>query len=552
MTKTWAEFYPPGVPLDITLSGETIVDMFMNSCQLHADRVAYYNLGSTLTYAEVEKHSRALAAYFQQDLGLVKGDRVAIMMPNLMQYPIAVFAALRAGLVVVNVNPLYTTREFAHLIHETGSKAVVVLSNFANIVQTALPKTPELEHVIVTNIGDMFSFPKATMVNFVVKYVKKMVPAWAIPGAINFMQALKQGAKHTFKPVDLTLDDVAFLQSTSGTTGVAKAATLLHRNMMANVEQMFAWICDTFKNGDTMVTALPLYHIFALTINCLLVVKYGGKNILITNPRDIPGFVKELKQHKFAAMSGVNTLYNALLNNEDFKDIDFNAFRLAISGGMPLQKDVVNRWHDATGHWIIEGYGLSECSPVVTVNPFTLNAFSPSIGMPLPSTDVEIRDDHGNPLPMGEAGEICVRGPQVMPGYWQRPDETAKTFYPDNWFRTGDIGVMDDKGWFAIVDRKKNMVVVSGFNVYPSEVEEVISGMPEVMEVAVIGVPDERSTEAVKAFVVKKDPSLTKQQIIDFCSDKLTRYKIPKQVEFRDDLPKNPVGKILHKDLREE
>lgn len=551
MEKVWLKSYPSNVSPEININDySSIVDVFNHSCEKYAERAAYMNFDHRITYHDLEVKSRHFAAYLQNDLKLVKGDRLAIMLPNLLQYPIVLFGALRAGLIVVNVNPLYTARELIHQLDDTGAVAVVVLENFASVLQSALPKTA-VKHVITTQIADFLPFPKSFLMNFVIKHIKRMIPAWELSNSISLNQTLSIGAKQTFTPVTLVHDDVAFLQGTSGTTGLPKSAMLTHGNMVANMLQMSAWAGNYLTEKEVIITALPLYHIFSLTVNCLTFMKHGGMNVLITNPRDIPRFIKELSKIEFTSLTGVNTLFNALANNPNIKDVDFGNLRFVVSGGMALQEVVAKKWKMVTRNTICEGYGLTEASPVVSANLLTCTSFTGSIGLPLPSTDIQIRDDNGNELPLGEAGELCARGPQVMLGYWQQPEETAKTIDKNGWLLTGDIAKVDENGYIYIVDRKKNMIVISGFNVYPNEVEAVISSMPGVAEVAVIGVPDVSSGELVKAFIVKKDSLLTREAVLQYCQDKLTRYKIPKQIEFCTDLPKNNVGKILHRVLRE-
>jgi long-chain acyl-CoA synthetase len=477
---------------------------------------------------------------------------MAIMMPNLLQYPVALFGILRAGLTVVNVNPLYTPRELAHQMNDSGSQAIVIVANFAHVLAEVVGST-KLQHIIVTELGDLLPFPKSLIVNFVVKYIKKMVPSYDLPGAIAFKTALQKGSKQTLQPVAVEGEDLAFLQYTGGTTGVSKGAMLTHRNMVANVLQVSSYVGTVFEEGkEIIITALPLYHIFCLTVNCLFFLKYGGLNVLITNPRDIPGFVKELKNTgKFTSISGVNTLFNGLINNPDFAKLDFSALKLAVGGGMAVQRAVAKKWENITGTHLLEGYGLTESSPVVTINPPDLKEFNASIGLPVPSTDISIRDDNGSEVPLGEPGELCVKGPQVMRGYWQRPEDTAKTITADGWLLTGDMATVDEQGFVRIVDRKKDMVLVSGFNVFPNEIEDVIAHMEDVLEVACIGVPDEKSGEAVKVFVVlKPGASVTADDIRAHCKKELTGYKVPKHVEFRDELPKSNVGKILRRELR--
>ena len=550
MDKIWLEHYQQGVPHEININEHaSLVELFEESCRKYADQIAYENLGYNLTYKELDHKSKQFAIYLQQ-LGLKKGARVALMMPNLLQYPIALFGVLRAGYVVVNTNPLYTADEVVHQMNDSGAEVLLVLANFANTIEKALPHT-NLKHVLITQIGDALPTVKRTIVNAVVKYIKKMVPSYNLPKAITYNQALEMNPGKEMTPSTLNHDDIAFLQYTGGTTGVAKGAILTHGNMIANVLQASSWILPLkISTLDIIVTALPLYHIFSLTANCLTFIKYGAKNILITNPRDIPGFIKEIKNSKFTAITGVNTLFNALLNNPEFKDVDFSHVKLALSGGMALQKSVALKWKELTKTRVLEAYGLTETSPAVTINPMYLDEYNGSIGLPLPSTDVSLRDEDGNETTIGEKGELCVKGPQVMPGYWQRPDETALVFTQDGYLKTGDIARIDEKGFVYLVDRKKDMVVVSGFNVYPNEVEQVIGIMPGVLEVGVVGVPDEHSGEIVKACIVKRDQSLTAEDVIAHCREHLTAYKIPKVIEFFNDLPKTNVGKILRRALR--
>lgn len=553
MDKRWFEHYQSGVPHEIDSSQYlSIVDLFKESCHLHAHRPSYTNMGVEITYAQLNKLTQDLAAYFQQ-LGLKKGARVAIMLPNVLQYPVVFFAILRAGLVVVNTNPLYTPDEVVHQMNDSGAEAIVVLANFAKTLQRALPKIPALKHILVTEIGDLFPVLKRFVVNFVVKHIKKMIPEYSIPHAVPFRSALTQGANATFHPVNLNHNDIAFLQYTGGTTGVAKGAILTHGNLVSNVLQAHAWISPLgLSEEDIIITALPLYHIFSLTANCLTYMKVGAKNILITNPRDVARFIDEIKNSGFTAFTGVNTLFNTLLNHPKFKEIDFSKLKLALSGGMALQKSVSLKWSEMTGTRVLEAYGLTETSPAVTINPVDYEGYNGSIGLPLPSTDVAIKDDAGNDLPIGTSGELCVKGPQVMPGYWNRPDETALVFTKDGYLKTGDIARMDEEGFIYLVDRKKDMIVVSGFNVYPNEVEQVIGLHPGVLEVGVVGVFDEEAGERVKACIVKRDPSLTKEQVIAHCKEHLTAYKIPKIIEFFDELPKTNVGKILRRALKEQ
>ncbi|VIO67757.1 long-chain fatty acid--CoA ligase [Bradyrhizobium ivorense] len=555
MERIWLKHYPAGVPADIDLTQySSLVELLEESFRKYADRKAFICMDKSITYRELDEMSAALGAYLQSK-GLQRGARVALMMPNVLQYAVATAAVLRAGYAVVNVNPLYTPRELEHQLKDSGAEAIIVLENFATTVQKVLPNTA-VKHVIVGSMGDLLGL-KGVIVNLVVRRVKKMVPAWSIPGAVGFNEALSAGRGQKLNKPQLTLEDVAFLQYTGGTTGVSKGATLLHRNILANVLQNDAWLQPALAKPPiveqmVIVCALPLYHVFALTACYLLGMRCGGTNLLIPNPRDMPGFVKELAKYQVSFFPAVNTLYNALLNTPGFDKLDFSKLKIANGGGMATQRPVAEKWLKVTGVSLSEGYGLSETSPTLTCNPATITEFSGTIGLPVPSTWLSIRDDDGNELPLGEAGEICAKGPQVMVGYWNRPDETARVMTADGYFRTGDIGVMDEKGYTKIVDRKKDMILVSGFNVYPNEIEEVIASHPGVLECAVIGVPDAKSGEAVKAFVVKKDPNLTAEDIIKFSATQLTAYKVPKQIEFRTDLPKTNVGKILRRELRDE
>lgn len=555
MEKLWLKNYPAGVPAEIDASQfRSLAQLLEHSFRTYADRRAFICMDKAITYSELDQLSRQFAAWLQSR-GLRAGARVAIMMPNVLQYPVVLAAVLRAGYVVVNVNPLYTPRELEHQLKDSGAEAIVILENFAATLQAVLSATP-VKHVVVASMGDMLGGLKGSIVNFVVRNVKKMVPAWELPNCVRFNDVLAEGRKMELKPVSTGPDDIAFLQYTGGTTGVSKGATLLHRNIVANVLQSEAWMQPALAKGAHIdqvvtITALPLYHIFALTVCCLLGMRSGGLSILIPNPRDIPGFIKELQKYKFHMFPAVNTLYNALLNHPDFAKVDCSGLRVANGGGMAVQEAVAKNWLAKTGCPIIEGYGLSETSPSATCNPTDSEAFSGTIGLPLPSTEVSIRDDDGNELPLGQPGEICLRGPQVMAGYWNRPDETAKVMTPDGFFKTGDIGVMDERGYTKIVDRKKDMILVSGFNVYPNEVEGVVAECPGVLEVAAVGVPDQHSGEVVKLFVVKKDPALSEADVIAFCKDRLTGYKRPKYVEFRTELPKTNVGKILRRELRD-
>lgn len=553
MEKIWLKEYPAGVPAEINAHQfASLKDIIETSYANYRDRLAYTNMDASLTYAQVDEHSRRFGAYLQKILQLEKGDRVAIMMPNLLQYPIVLFGILRAGLVVVNVNPLYTARELQHQLNDSGAKAIVILENFAHTLQQVGTSTA-IKAVITTQIGDMFPFPKSAIVNFVVKRVKRMVPAWNIPDSVTLKSALSASEPQTLDDVSLTHQDIAFLQYTGGTTGVAKGAALSHGNMVANVQQASAWLASGAEQETPIViTALPLYHIFSLTVNCLTFMKVGGHNVLITNPRDFPAFIKELKKVQFTVITGVNTLFNALLNTPGFDEIDFSRLRIALGGAMAIQRAVAEAWKAATGVTLIEGYGLTEASPAAFVNPLTNTEYNGSIGLPIPSTELSICTDEGQELAVGEVGEICVRGPQVMQGYWNRPEETAKVLSKDGWLRTGDMGRVDEKGYVYVEDRKKDMILVSGFNVYPNEVESVAVAHDGVLEAAAIGIPDARSGEAVKLFVVKRDPELTAERLIEHCRSDLAGYKVPRQVEFRDELPKTNVGKILRRALRDE
>ena len=553
MEKIWLKSYPPGVVAEIDVNEfRSVGDLFEKSCRKYAERTAYLNMDKGITYAELDRLTAQFAGYLQGELGLAKGARVAVMMPNVLQYPVCIFGILRSGYTVVNCNPLYTPRELEHQLKDSGAEVIVVVENFASVLQEALPKT-QVKHVVVTGLGDLLGFPKSMIVNFVVKHVKKMVPAWNIPGAQRFNDVLARGSRHALKPVEVTHDDIAFLQYTGGTTGVAKGAMLTHRNIIANLQQAHAWIKPFLQEGNgIIVTPLPLYHIFSLTANCLTFVKVGWTNLLITNPRDIPGFVKELQKHRMNAITGVNTLFNALANHPDFAKLDFSTLQISFAGGMAVQKAVAEKWQQITGKPLVEAYGLTETSPAATINPLDLREFNGAIGLPVPSTEVAIRDDEGKDLPLGQPGELCIRGPQVMKGYYNRPDETVKVFTADGFLRTGDVATIDEKGFVRIVDRKKDLILVSGFNVYPNEVEDVVARHPGVLEVAAVGVPDDKSGEAVKIFVVKRDPGLTVESVIAHCKESLTGYKVPRVVEFRAELPKTNVGKILRRALRDE
>ncbi|NOJ48861.1 long-chain fatty acid--CoA ligase [Bradyrhizobium archetypum] len=555
MERIWLKQYPAGVPADIDVTQySSLVELLEESFKKFADRKAFICMDKSISYRDLDEMSAAFAAYLQSK-GLQKGARVALMMPNVLQYPVSTAAVLRAGYAVVNVNPLYTPRELEHQLKDSGAEAIVVLENFATTVQQVIAKT-SVKHVIVGSMGDLLGF-KGVIVNLVVRKVKKMVPAWSIPGAVSFNEALAAGRGMKLNKPQLTREDVAFLQYTGGTTGVSKGATLLHRNILANVLQNDAWLQPALKKPPQVeqlfiVCALPLYHIFALTACFLLAMRAGGVNLLIPNPRDIPGFIKELQKYQVNSFPAVNTLYNALLNAPGFDKVDFSKLKTSFGGGMATQKPVAEKWLKVTGCALSEGYGLSETSPTLTCNPADTDQFSGSIGIPVPSTYISIRDDEGKEVPLGEAGEICAKGPQVMAGYWNRPEETANVMTADGFFRTGDIGVMDERGYTKIVDRKKDMILVSGFNVYPNEIEEVIASHPGVLECAVIGVADSKSGEAVKAFIVKRDQNLSADDVIKFCTTQLTAYKVPKQIEFRTDLPKTNVGKILRRELRDE
>ncbi|WP_025096865.1 long-chain fatty acid--CoA ligase [Burkholderia sp. A1] len=554
MDKIWLKSYPPGVPAEIDPSRyPTVPDLLDESFRSYRDRAAFICMGKSLSYGELDAMSRKLGAWFQSR-GLARGARIAIMMPNVLQYPVAIAAVLRAGYTVVNVNPLYTPRELEHQLTDSGAEAIVILENFAATLQAVIDKTA-VKHVVVAAMGDLLGF-KGLIVNYVVRKVKKMVPAWQLKSFTRFNAALAEGARQTFTAPKLGPDDVAFLQYTGGTTGVAKGATLLQRNIVANVLQSEEWHAPAYTKVPGLsqyitVAALPLYHVFALTVCGFLTMRTGGTALLIPNPRDIGGMFKELKRYSVSTFPAVNTLYNAMLNHPDFDQLDFSKLAVANGGGMAIQESVAKRWYEKTGTPIVEGYGLSETSPVVSCNPVTATEYTGTIGLPVSSTEISIRDDDGKEVPLGQPGEICIRGPQVMAGYWNRPDETAKVMMADGFFKSGDIGVMDERGYVKIVDRKKDMILVSGFNVYPNEVEDVVASHPGVFEVAAVGVPDEHSGEAVKLFVVKKDPALTDQDIIAYCKERLTGYKRPRFIEFRTELPKTNVGKILRRELRD-
>ena len=558
MERIWLKHYPPGVPHDVDLSQySSLVDLIDHGFQEHASRNAYAYMDRFFTFGEIDRYSAAFASWLQSQ-GFARGARVAIMMPNVVQYPIAVAGVLRAGYVVVNVNPLYTARELEHQLKDSGAEAIVILENFAATLQQVIARTA-VKKVIIASLGEMLGFPKSAIVDFAVRRLKKLVPGYSLPGHVKFTETLDAGARRKLEPVAVTQRDIAFLQYTGGTTGVSKGAALTHGNLVANVLQMEAWIVPALQDTSrgpvptqfVYICALPLYHVFALVVNCLFGMRIGTLNVLIPNPRDIAGFVKELGKYKFNVLPGVNTLYNALLESEDFRKLDFSSLRVANGGGMAVQKATSEKWLALTGVPIIEGYGLSETSPVATCNPILNREYNGTIGLPFPNTEIQILDDAGQVVPLGQPGEIAIRGPQVMAGYWNRPDETAKVMTPDGFFKSGDIGIMDERGYIRIVDRKKDMILVSGFNVYPNEIEQVITTHPGVVECAAIGVPDERSGEAVKVFVVRKDPALTVEQLMEFCKENFTGYKKPKYIEFRDELPKSNVGKILRRELRD-
>ncbi len=551
MEKIWLERYPESVPATVDHTDvASIAELLESSIKKFHDRPAFSNLGATISYAELDQHTKALGAYMRNTLELEKGDRVAIMMPNLLQYPIVLFGAVRAGLTVVNTNPLYTGRELKHQLNDSGAKAIFILENFANTLEEVVDDTA-VEHIVVTRMGDLLGFPKGLVVNFVVKYLKKLVPGFSLPCAVKFNDALAAGASMSLPDVQLGHDDVAFLQYTGGTTGVSKGAVLSHGNIVANVKQSRAWVESGVNQGhEHIITALPLYHIFSLTANCLVFMTFGGLNHLITNPRDMPAFVKELKSIEMTAITGVNTLFNGLLNTPGFSEVNFSKLALALGGGMAVQRAVAERWKEVTGVPLLEAYGLTETSPAVTINPVNLTAYNGSIGLPVPSTEIQIRDESGAEVQAGAEGELCVRGPQVMQGYWRRQEETDKVIDAQGWFSTGDVARVDEEGFVYIVDRKKDMILVSGFNVYPNEIEDVVAAHPGVMEVGAIGEPDQTSGEVVKVVVVKKNPAITEEDIVAHCRESLTVYKVPKIVEFRRELPKTNVGKILRRELR--
>ena len=552
LNRPWLAHYPQGVPAQIDVEEfPSVVSVLENAIEKFRDRPAFRNFGKTLTYGDIDRLSAQFAAYLLGELKLKKGDRVAIMMPNCLQYPIATFGVLRAGLTVVNTNPMYTPRELKHQLEDSGAKVVFVLDNFGKTVQEVVAGT-QVQQVVTTGLGDMVGGLKGPIMNFALKYVKKMVPDYDIPGAVRFRDALTLGQMHQLPQIDIAPGDIAFLQYTGGTTGVAKGAMLTHRNLVANMQQAAAWIGTNARMGEEIIiTALPLYHIFALTANGLVFMKFGGLNHMITNPRDMPAFVKELQNNRFTAITGVNTLFNGLLNTPGFDKVDFSHLHLTLGGGMAVQRSVAERWKQVTGVTLVEAYGLTETSPAACINPMDLAEYNGSIGFPISSTDACVKDEEGKILPMGEVGELCIMGPQVMKGYWQKPEETAKVIDDDGWLHTGDMAKMDEQGFFYIVDRKKDMILVSGFNVYPNEIEDVIALMPGVLEVAAVGVADEKSGEAVKVVIVKKDPALTAEDVKAHARANLTGYKHPKLVEFRKELPKTNVGKILRRELRD-
>ena len=551
MKKTWIPNYPPGVPAEIDATRySSLVDIFNQSCQKFAPSTAYISMGKNLSYARLDNLSRDFAAWLQSR-GIKPGTRIALMMPNLFQYPICLFGALRAGCTVVNCNPLYTAHELEHQLNDSGAEVIVIVENFAATLQAALPRLTSIKTIIVTSIGEMLGL-KGHLVNFVIRHIKRLVPAWSLPGHVRLNQILNKSGKLPFSPPALGHNDIAFLQYTGGTTGVAKGAMLTHGNMVANVCQAYAWVKPyTTDNKDFIITALPLYHIFALTANCLTFLMLGARNLLILNPRDVPALVREIGKYPFTALTGVNTLFNALLNDENFSNLDFSHLHFTLGGGMAVQRPVAERWKIVTGKPLSQAYGLTETSPAVTINPLGRSEFNGSIGLPLPSTELSIRDDNGREMGTGEIGEICVKGPQVMKGYWNNPEETQKIFDQDGFLHTGDMGYVDAEGFVYLVDRKKDIIIVSGFNVYPNEIEEVVASHPEVREVVAVGVDNGAAGEIVKVFVVRKSPSLTEKQLIDFCRQSLTAYKVPKLVEFRDELPKTNVGKILRRALKE-
>jgi len=553
MKPVWLKSYPRGVPAVVNVDEyRSLCEVFDTSVRKFAARPAFVNMGTAITYAELDQLSSWFGAYLRSVLKLPRGARVALMMPNLLQYPVAMFGALRAGYTVVNCNPLYSPRELEYQLNDSGAEAIVVVENFARVLAQIIDKT-KVKHVVTTQLGDLLEFPKRHVVNFVVKHIKRLVPAWQLSSVVPFRRALALGRGQAWEPDAIGPNDIAFLQYTGGTTGVPKGAMLTHRNLVANLQQAHAWLKNVLEEGqEIVITPLPLYHIFALTANCLIFLKIGATNVLITNPRDIAGFLKELSKYRFTVITGVNTLYNALLDNPDFAKLDFTGLRISLAGGMAVHRSVAERWKQVTGKAIIEAYGLTETSPAVTVNPLDLAEYNGSIGLPLPSTEIAIRDDEGNDLPPGQAGELCVRGPQVMKGYWLRPDETAKVMTSDKFLRTGDIAIVDERGFVRIVDRKKDMIIVSGFKVFPNEIEDVVSLHPGVLEVGAVGLSDAVSGEVVKIVVVRRDPDLSVEELIAHCRKHLTGYKIPRYVEFRQELAKTNIGKILRRALRED
>ena len=549
--KIWLKSYPKGIPAEIDMQEySSIVDVLERSIERFKDQPAFVNMGSELSYQELDQKTRDFAAYLQQELGLNKGDRVAIMMPNLLQYPIALFGILRAGLTVTNINPLYSPRELKHQLVDSGASCIIILENFCHVLEKVLDDT-QVKTIITTRIGDLLSFPKSVLVNFVIKHIKHMVPSYSLPHQVDLSQALQKGARHKLQPVNITHDDLAFIQYTAATTGVAKGVMLSHGNIIANLQQLSAWIAPFIEEGkEVVITPLPLYHIFSLVGNCLLFMKVGGLIYLITNPRDYKGFVRELSKLKFTVITGVNTLFNGLLHTPGFEKLDFSSLRLPLGGGMALQNAVAKRWKAVTGKTLLEAYGLTEASPGICFNPVDLPEFNDKAGLPLPSTECSIQDDNNQLLAVGEVGEICVRGPQVMKGYWKQPEQTLEVLKADGWLHTGDLATMDVNGFIQILERKDDMISVSGFNIYPSEIENVMAEHPAVLEAAAIGIPDERSGQVVKLYVVKKDPNITEEQLHEYCKQNLTAYKIPKQIEFRESLPKSNVGKIVRRELR--
>jgi len=548
--RIWFKSYPQGIPADVDVQAySSVVDVLQQSVQHYRDRPAFANMGTTMSYGELDKMTRDFSAFLQQELGLQKGERLAIMMPNLLQYPVAIFAALRSGLIVTNINPLYTPRELEHQLQDSGASTIILLENFCHVLQQVLPAT-KIKTIITTRIGDLLHFPKSVLVNMVVKHIKRMVPPYKLPKQVRFKHALQIGERQEHKDMTIGHDDIAFLQYTAGTTGVAKGVLLSHGNIVANLQQAGAWIKPFIEEGkEIVVTPLPLYHIFSLTANCLMFMKIGGLIYLITNPRDLKGFVRELKRLHFTAITGVNTLYKALLQTPGFAELDFSYLKIPLGGGMAIQRAVAQHWQEVTGTTLIEAYGLTETSPGVCINPLDLKEFNGTIGLPLPSTECSIQDEAGRLLPYGEAGEICVRGPQVMHAYWNLPEQTAKVLSADGWFHTGDIGQMDEAGFIKILERKDDMILVSGFNVYPSEIENIVLEHPGVKEVAAVGVADDKSGEVVKIVVVKDNPRLSKEELKEYCRSRMTAYKVPKYIEFRESLPKSPIGKILRRVL---